>query len=110
MNKSIHINLPLNIKKAKENKFTEKRNPYKKYQKAKWNWTDIFLEIESLKDESKIFVKISDKYNINYGTLRNKYFKFINSKEYKDYDNENRGVNKIFSVQEEKEIYLFFKE
>lgn len=37
-------------KKSKKYKFTEKRNPYKKYNCAKWNWLDIFLEIESLKD------------------------------------------------------------
>ena len=101
--------LPLNIKRNKENKFTEKRNPYKKYQKAKWNWSDIFNEIESLKDESKIFVKISQKYNINYGTLKNKYCKFKNNKS-NEYDNENRGVHKIFTENEEREIFNFLKE
>jgi hypothetical protein len=50
MNKSELLNLPLNTKKSSKSKFTEKRNPYKKYQKAKWKWTDIFLEIESLKN------------------------------------------------------------
>ena len=50
-------NLPLIIKRIGKVNFTEKRNPYKKYQKAKWNCIDIFLEIESLKDEPKIFRK-----------------------------------------------------
>ncbi len=42
----IYINMskiePIQIKRVKNSKFTEKRNPYKKYQKAKWEWSDIF--------------------------------------------------------------------
>ena len=34
---------PIQIKRSKNPKFTEKRNPYKKYQKAKWEWIDVFL-------------------------------------------------------------------
>ena len=73
------------IKKEKINwvkdvKFTEKRAPYKKYSKASWNWSEIFCEIEALKEShSKIFKIISEKYNINYGTLKNKYYKFKNN-------------------------------
>ena len=37
------------IKRIREPKFTEKRNPYKKYQNANWTWTDIFTEIDELK-------------------------------------------------------------
>ena len=102
--------LPLNIKRNGKTKFTEKSKPYKKYQKAKWEWIDIFLEIECLKDEPKIFKTISEKYNINYGTLRNKYTKFKNDEIYNDVNNENRGINKIFTEKEEREIYLFLKE
>ena len=36
------------INRRNEHKFTEKRNLYKKYQKAKWKWTDIFFEIDLL--------------------------------------------------------------
>ena len=98
-------------KKSKKYKFTEKRNPYKKYFYAKWNWTDIFLEIELLKDlDYKIIKTISEKYNINYGTLKNKYNKYINNKNNFDIDNDNRGKqNKIFSDTEENEIFLFLK-
>ena len=110
MTNEVPENLPLDIKRNGKVKFTEKRNPYKKYQKAKWNWIDIFSEIESLKNESKIFKTISQKYNINYSTLRNKYNKFKNNETYNEVGNENRGVNKIFTENEEKEIYLFLKE
>ena len=98
------------IKRNKESKFTEIRNPYKKYQKAKWNWSDIFLEIDLLKyEETKIFKIISNKYNINIKTLRNKYYDYkkniIN-----DVDVEHRGIlNKSFTEKEEKEIFLFLK-
>jgi len=104
------FNEPCVIKRTKESKFTEKRNPYKKYSKAKWKWIDIFLEIESLKDEPKIFKKISKKYNINYGTLRNKFNKFKNDNEYNNFDKENRGINKLFNKEQEREIFVFLKE
>jgi hypothetical protein len=100
------------IKRLKDTKFTELRNPYKKYNKAKWNWTEIFIEIESLKDDnsSKILTSTAKKYNINYSTLRNKYNKFKKSKCY-NVDEENRGgKNKSFTENEEQEIFLFLKE
>lgn len=99
------------IKRYRESKFTEKRNPYKKYQKAKWNWMDIFLEIDSLKNkESKVIVTVAQKYNINYGTLRNKYNKYKNDINYVDINIENRGgANKSFTDEDENEIFLFVK-
>ena len=39
------------VKRLRESKFTEKRNPYKKYNKEKWNWTEFFTEIDLLKSE-----------------------------------------------------------
>ena len=42
--------LPIKTKRHRESKFTEKRNPYKKYLNAKWEWTDIFYEIENSTD------------------------------------------------------------
>ena len=104
------------IKKEKINwvkdvKFTEKRAPYKKYSKASWNWSEIFCEIEALKEShSKIFKIISEKYNINYGTLKNKYYKFKNNEQCNNIDVENRGTYKIFSDDEEDDIFLFIKE
>ena len=89
MNKIVN---PIKINKLREQKFTEKRNPYKRYIKAKWNWIDIFNEIESLKnDESKVIKNVALKYNINYGTLRNKYNKFKRDSVYNNFDEENRG-------------------
>ena len=79
-------------KKNKKYKFTEKRNPYKKYYYTKWNWTDIFLEIENLKNtDHKVLKTISKKYNINYGTLKNKYNKYKNNTT--NINNENNTTN-----------------
>ena len=103
----------LKNKRLNEPKFTEKRNPYKKYQRAKWKWTEIFCEIDSFKNDNipNIMKNISLKYGINYGTLRNKYNKFKNDLEYNDFDKENRGTHrKIFTIEEEKEIFSFIKE
>lgn len=100
------------IKYLRESKFTEKRDPYKKYQKAKWRWSDIFDEIDILKENiNKGFFKIiSEKYGIKYKTLRNKYSDYKNNK-LNNFNNENRGgSNRIFSELEEYEIFLFLKE
>ena len=110
MNKDKQLNCK-SINRIRESKFIEKRNPYKKYQKAKWSWTDIFNEIDLLKDvTSKILKKTSIKYNINYKTLKNKYSKYLN--EYNlNINEENRGkLNKIFTESGEKEIFLFIKD
>ncbi len=48
---------PIKINKLRKQQFTEKRNPYKRYIKTKWNWTDIFNEIESLKNEESKVIK-----------------------------------------------------
>jgi hypothetical protein len=100
------------IKKIREQKFTKIKNPYKRYNKAKWNWSDIFTEIEFLKDEEpKVIKNISVKYNINYGTLRNKYNKFKNDIIFHNFDEDKRGgSNKVFTEEEEKEIFLFLKD
>ena len=104
----------IDIKKSKnpkKPKFTEKRNPYKKYlNQTKWTWLEIFLEIELLKNENSKAIKITaDKYNINYGTLKNKYNKFKNDANYENINGENRGVDKFFTKIEENEIFLFVK-
>lgn len=99
------------IKIFKKPKFTEKRNPYKKYQLAKWSWKDVFLEIENLKNVQPKFLKIvSEKYGINHKTLCNKYYNYEKNKKL-DINQENRGGNnKIFTEHEEKEIFMFLKE
>ena len=92
-------------------KFTEKRDPYKSYNLAKWNWNDVFLEIEELKKViSEGYMKqISKKYGIRYKTLLNKYSQFKKGK--LNILEENRGIgNKIFSHDQENEIFLYLKE
>jgi hypothetical protein len=101
---------------AKQNRiqtYTEKRRPYKKYQKAPWKWIDIFTEIDLLKDTmEKQFIKIiSKKYNIVYITLKQKYNKYKNNKNNENINNENRGgTNKIFTKNEEQQIFNHLKE
>lgn len=101
------------IKRTREPKFTEKRDPYKKYQKATWKWIDIFMEIEILKSANKKdFIKtVAGNYGIKYKTLKNKYNKYKNDVNINDnINNENRGGHKrIFNDQDEYEIFLFLK-
>jgi len=101
--------LPIKIKRQRNPKFTEKRNPYKKYLNAKWEWTDIIEKIENTNIKIKI-KDIAKKYNINYDTLRHKYSNYKNNK-IKNINDENRGGSKrkINEKQEEK-IYLYIKE
>lgn len=95
---------PLKIKRIRENKFTEKRNPYKKYLNAKWKWSDIMNEI----DDAKLTIKnIAKKYNINYVTLRQKYSYYKNNK-IKNINDENRGGNrKKIDEKHENELYQY---
>ena len=102
----MNIEKPIEIKRIRKSKFTEKRNPYKKYLCAKWLWTDIFIEIENTKNTIK---NISKKYNINYGTLRYKYTNYKNNK-IKNINDENRGgFNKKITELQEKELYEHIK-
>ena len=92
-------------------KFTKKRNPYKAYNNAEWNWDSVFYEINNLKiNNKKGYIKIiSKKYGINYNTLKYKYYLWNNDKISK-INNENRGgSNKIFSDFEEKLIFRHIK-
>ena len=100
-------NLPKKIKRNRESKFTEKRNPYKKYLNAKQEWTDIIKEI----DRKKLTIKnIAKKYNINYATLRQKY-SYYKTNKIKNINNENRGGSKR-KLNEDKDgkLYLYIKE
>jgi hypothetical protein len=98
------------IKVLRKPKFTKKKNPYKKYQLANWNWEDIFLELDLIKNEPKHFKIISEKYGINIKTLRNKFYDYKKNK-IKNINEENRGgTNKIFTENQEKEIFLFLKD
>lgn len=94
--------IPLKIKRKHVKKFTKKRNPYKAYANAHWNWKIVFDDIEKSKllNKKGYMKKISIKYGINYSTLRNKYSKWTNKQIM--IDDENRGgCNKIFNDKEE---------
>ena len=109
MNKDEHLTSK-KIKRLRDSKFTEKRNPYKKYAKTKWNWDEIFEEIDLLKETNSKFIKfIASKYGINSKTLANKYYDYKNNK-IKNINEENRGgSNKAFTENKEKTIFLFLK-
>ena len=98
---------PEKIKRIRTNKFTEKRNPYKKYLTAKWKWSDVMNEITNSKSTIKYIAK---KYNINYTTLRQKYSYYKRNK-LVNINDENRGGSKrkLNDIQE-KELYSYIKE
>jgi len=98
--------LPKVIKRKRENTYTEKRNPYKSYLYVKWEWSEVFNEIDTLKNTNKFFLKeISKKYGIKYDTLAHKYNLYCNNKDV-DFNKETRGgSNKIFTINDEKELY-----
>ena len=103
------IEKPIKISRNRKNKFTEKRNPYKKYLNAKWKWTDIFNEITNI-CHLKNFIKITaEKYNINYITLKHKYNNYKKDN-INNINNENRGGSKrIINIEQEKSLYQYIK-
>lgn len=99
--------LPIEINRYKKKTFTTKRDNYKSYNNALWKWDDIFSKIES---ENKKIKEIAEEYNIKYKTLLDKYKKFTNDKLSENYNKENRGgTNKIFTVEEERELSDYIK-
>jgi len=88
--------------------FTKIKNPYKSYLNADWRWSDIFNDIEAIKNDNDNFIKIiSTKYGIIYGTLKNKYNAYCKNKlSNLNLNEENRGgSNKLLSIDDEKELY-----
>jgi hypothetical protein len=98
--------LPKVIKRKRENTYTEKRNPYKSYLYAKWEWSEVFNEMDELKNTNTFFLKdTSKKYGIKYDTLSHKYNLYCNNKDV-DFNKETRGgSNKIFTINDEKDLY-----
>ena len=94
-------------------KFTQHRSPYKVYLAAKWNWSDIFIELDELKLSSFSFLAdTSNKYGIKYSTLSKKYIKYCDNKilMLEESNNENRGGdNKIFSIEDDKNLFDHIK-
>ena len=108
---------PNQIQRLRNNNFTEKRNPYKQYHKAKWQWLDVFKEIDELRSQNVIefFNNISDKFGINKTTLKKRYYKWKNNACPTDVKafvlNDNRGgSNKVFSELEEFELFYYIKD
>jgi hypothetical protein len=68
------VKLPIAINKLKKTEYPTKRNNYRRYKNAKWKWEDIFKDIELLKNQNdqSYMIKISQKYNIPYSTLKMK--------------------------------------
>jgi hypothetical protein len=99
------------VKRIREKQFTPVRNHYKTYNKAPWDWIEIFEQIESLKATTNMYFKeISLEYNINRTTLRNKYNKWILDGRPNIID-DNRGLNKkMFTELEELELFNYIKE
>ena len=92
----------------------DKRNNYKKYAVAKWEWIDV-LELVDKKKSEGIRSHITDvvkQYKITYRTLQRKYSEWVkNGKPKEIEDEENRGGhNKFFSEEEERKLYEYMKE
>lgn len=41
------------LRRVYRKKYTKKRNPYKTYSDANWNWNDLFIKIDLLKRTMK---------------------------------------------------------
>ena len=96
---------PLTIKRYRKKKFPNKRYHYKNYNDALWKWEDVFEEIEKTRLETNKFYKIiSKKYSIKKSTLKDKYLKYKNNNIQLN-KIENRGKNKFFTENQEREIY-----
>ena len=100
---------PKKIKRIRKKKFTKIRSPYKDYLSASWEWSDVFDELDSMVDTKK-FIKITaKKYNINYGTLKNKYYYYKNNK-IKNINDENRGGGKRkLTDKQDRMLYEYIK-
>lgn len=103
---------PNTVKRNREKKFTKYRNPYKAYNNAKWNWSNVFNRINTLKENGthhKCIKNIANEYGINYNTLKCKYTQWCKNKD-NTIDIEKRGgYNKTFTETEEKELFIHIK-
>jgi len=100
----------IKIKQKRKVNYPDNRNNYRRYANAKWNWRDIFLEIDNLISEGvyKHFHYITEKYNIPRATLTRKYKLWQIHGDSFDYNLETRGGNnKSFTEYEEYELYEY---
>lgn len=99
-----------NYRKPKKS-FPLKRNPYRDYMNAEWNINDVLNETYNLEldGEHKYIKKISSIYNICEGTLKRIYQKWKKDKRPYLHLTETRGLKKLFSEQQELDLYEYIK-
>jgi len=100
-------NIPKKIKKKRVVKYPNKRYNYKRYDQSTWNFIDVFNEYETLKNDGdkKCIIKIVKKYNISRTTFLRRYNLWKN--ELLEEQEKRGGHNKIFTDEEEKELYEY---
>lgn len=107
------IDLPIKLNRKIVSHYSTVRDNYKNYKNMPWNWLTIFRAIErSKKNGDKTYIKlVSEKYNIKYTTLKNKYYKWLDDGKPMEFNNEdNRGLsNRLFTINEEQELYEYIK-
>jgi hypothetical protein len=105
---------PKKMRKRIRESCPEKRDNYKKYEKANWKWIDIFKQIDLKKSEgSKSYIAdIAKQYNIKYSTLQSKYSTWASQNRPEEISHkENRGGhNKCFTEDEERKLRDYLKE
>ena len=103
---------PVKVVRRVKKTFPTKRYNYKNYQYAEWKWYDILIEIDLLKKESssRFFKLISVKYNICRRTLIDKYSKWIKDGRPITINNENRGNETYFSIDEERNLFEYIND
>lgn len=99
-----------NFRKPKKS-FPLKRNPYRNYMDAEWNFNDVLNEIYNLElsGEHKYIKIISTKYNICKGTLKRVYHKWKKNDRSYLVLTETRGLKKLFSEYDERNLYEYIK-
>lgn len=100
--------IPIKTKKLRKTEYPTKRNNYRRYENSKWKWENVFNDIEILKSQNgnQYMKKISTKYNIPYSTLKMKYSNWKNENKCPN-DDDRGGHNRIFSEDEEKNLYNY---
>jgi len=97
--------LPKKIIYNHKETFTTKRNKYKKYKYALWEWDKVLNELHLLKrTDCHAFTVISKKYNITDRSLRNNYIKWLNNNNHLDKIENRGGDNKCFTEIQEKSL------
>jgi len=103
-----NICVPRKVPHRRKDKLVVNGNNHKNYSKLKQKWSDIYTEIEKLKnDKVNNFIDIiSKKYQINKETLRKRYKNWIRLN--KTYEGDKRGQQNIkFTDSEGKDLYEY---